>query len=64
MSDLTPARTDYERSRRINDLGRVECTMAGETYTFAQHALKNVEKAGGDLSQVEWNEVDAAVVHE
>jgi hypothetical protein len=50
MSDLTPARTDYERSRRINDLGRVECTMAGETYTFAQHALKNVEKAGGDLS--------------
>ena len=57
-------RTDYERSRRIDDLGRVERTTAGAAHTFAQHALKAVEKAGGDVSKVEWEKVEAVAIRE
>lgn len=57
-------RTDHERSRRIDDLGRVERTTAGAAHTFAQHALKAVEKAGGDVSKVEWEKVEAVAIHE
>lgn len=57
-------RTDHERSRRIDDLGRVERTTTGAAHTFAQHALKAVEKAGGDVSKVEWKEVEAAAIRE
>ncbi|EXX76574.1 hypothetical protein RirG_031960 [Rhizophagus irregularis DAOM 197198w] len=57
-------RTDYERSRRIDDLGRVERTTAGAAHTFAQHALKAVEKAGGDVAKVEWEKVEAVAIRE
>ena len=57
-------RTDHERSRRIDDLGRIERTTAGAAHTFAQRALKAVEKAGGDVSKVDWKEVEAAAIHE
>jgi hypothetical protein len=57
-------RTDHERSRRIDDLGRVERTTAGAAHTFAQHALKAVEKAGGDVSKVEWEKVEAVAIRE
>jgi len=57
-------RTDHERSRRIDDLGRVERTTAGAAQTFAQHALKAVEKAGGDVSKVEWEKVEAVAIRE
>jgi hypothetical protein len=57
-------RIDHERSRRIDDLGRVERTTAGAAHTFAQHALKAVEKAGGDVSKVEWKEIEAAAIRE
>ena len=57
-------RTDHERSRRIDDLGRVERTTAGAAHTFAQHALKAIEKAGGDVSKVEWEKVEAVAIRE
>lgn len=57
-------RTNHERNRRIDDLGRVERTSAGPARTFAQHALKAIGKAGGDISKVEWKEVEAAAIHE
>jgi hypothetical protein len=57
-------RTNHERSRRIDDLVRVERTSAGPAHTFAQHALRAIGKAGGDMSKVEWAEVEAAAVHE
>jgi hypothetical protein len=57
-------RTIHERSRRIDDLVRVERTSAGPAHTFAQHALRAIGKAGGDMSKVEWKEVEAAAVHE
>lgn len=57
-------RTDYERNRRIDDLGRVKRTTAGAAHTFAQHALKAVEKAGGDVSKVEWEKVEAVAIRE
>ena len=53
-----------ERSRRIDDLERVERTTAGAAHTFAQHALKAVEKAGGDVSKVEWEKVEAVAIRE
>jgi hypothetical protein len=57
-------RTIHERSRRIDDLVRVERSSAGPAHTFAQHALRAIGKAGGDMSKVEWKEVEAAAVHE
>jgi hypothetical protein len=57
-------RTNYERSRRIDDLVRVERTSTGPAHTFAQHALRAIGKAGGDMSKVEWKDVEAAAVHE
>jgi hypothetical protein len=57
-------RTNYERSRRIDDLVRVERTIAGPAHTFAQHALRAIGKAGGDMSKVEWKEVEATASRE
>lgn len=57
-------RADQERQRRIDDLVRVELNAAGAAKVFAQHALKAVGKAGGDTSKVEWQEVEAAAIHE
>ncbi len=57
-------RTNHERSRRIDDLVRVERSSAGPAHTFAQHALRAIGKAGGDMSKVEWQEVEAAAIHE
>jgi hypothetical protein len=57
-------RTDYERSRRIDDLVRIESTSAGAAKTFAHHALKAIEKAGGDASKVEWAEVEKVAIYE
>jgi hypothetical protein len=57
-------RAAHERSRRIDDLVRVERTSAGPAHTFAQHALKAIGKASGDMSKVEWKEVEAAAVHQ
>jgi len=57
-------RTNYERSRRIDDLVRVERTSAGPAHTFAQHALRAIGKAGGDMSKVEWKEVEATASRE
>lgn len=57
-------RTNHERSRRIDDLVRVERTSAGPARTFAQHALRAIGKAGGDMSKVEWKEVEATASRE
>ena len=57
-------KVDYERSRRIDDLARVERTSAGPARTFAQHALRAIGKAGGDMSKVEWKEVEATASRE
>jgi hypothetical protein len=57
-------RTGHERSRRIDDLVRVERTSAGPAHTFAQHALRAIGKAGGDMSKVEWKEVEATASRE
>ena len=57
-------RTDHERSRRIDNLERVKRTSTGAAHTFVQHALKAVEKAGGDVSKVEWKEVEVAAIRE
>jgi hypothetical protein len=57
-------RANHERSRRIDDLVRVERTSAGPAHSFAQHALRAIGKAGGDMSKIEWNEVEAAAIHE
>lgn len=57
--DAEKYRTDHERSRRIDDLVRVERTSSGPAHTFAQHALRAIGKAGGDMSKVEWKEVEA-----
>jgi hypothetical protein len=57
-------RTNYERSRRIDDLVRVERTSTGPAHTFAQHALRAIGKAGGDMSKVEWKEVEATASRE
>jgi hypothetical protein len=57
-------RTNYERSRRIDDLVRVERTTTGPAHTFAQHALRAIGKAGGDMSKVEWKEVEATAKRE
>jgi hypothetical protein len=57
-------RTDHERGRRIDDLVRVERTSAGPARTFAQHALRAIGKAGGDMSKVEWKEVEATASRE
>ena len=57
-------RTDHQRSRRIDDLVRVERTSGGPAHIFAQHALRAIGKAGGDMSKVEWKEVEAAAVHD
>ena len=57
-------RTNYECSRRIDDLVRVERTSAGPAHTFAQHALRAIGKAGGDMSKVEWKEVEATASRE
>jgi hypothetical protein len=62
--DAEKYRTDYERSRRIDDLVRVERTSAGPAQTLAQHALRAIGKVGGDMSKIEWKEVEAAAVHE
>jgi hypothetical protein len=56
--------TNHERSRRIDDLVRVERTSAGPAHTFAQHALRAIGKAGGDMSKVEWKEVEATASRE
>lgn len=52
-----------EQQRRINDLARVERKTAGAAHTFAQHALKAIEKAGGNPSKVDWPEVEKAAIH-
>ncbi len=57
-------RVDHERSRRVDDLVRVEGTSAGAAKTFAHHALKAIEKAGGDASKVEWPEVEKVAIYE
>lgn len=57
-------RAAHERSRRIDDLVRVERTSAGPARTFAQHALRAIGKAGGDMSKVEWKEVEATASRE
>jgi hypothetical protein len=57
-------RTNYERSRRIDDLVRVERTSTGPARTSAQHALRAIGKAGGDMSKVEWKEVEATASRE
>lgn len=57
-------RTSHERSRRIDDLVRVERTSAGPAHTFAQHALRAIGKAGGDMSKVDWKEVEATASRE
>lgn len=57
-------RTNHERTRRIDDLVRVERTSAGPAHTFAQHALRAIGKAGGDMSKVEWQEVEATASRE
>jgi hypothetical protein len=62
--DAEKYRTDHERSRRIDDLVRVERTSAGPAHTFAQHALRAIGKAGGDMSKVEWKEVEATASRE
>jgi hypothetical protein len=62
--DAEKYRTDHERSRRIDDLVRVERTSAGPARTFAQHALRAIGKAGGDMSKVEWKEVEATASRE
>ena len=58
------SRTDHERRRRIDDLVRVEGTSAGAAKTFAQHGLKAIEKAGGDVSKVQWKDVERAAIYE
>jgi hypothetical protein len=58
------SRTDHERRRRIDDLVRVEGTCAGAAKTFAQHGLKAIEKAGGDVSKVQWTDVERAAIYE
>ena len=62
--DAEKYRTEHERSRRIDDLMRVERTSAGPAHTFAQHALRAIGKAGGDMSKVEWKEVEATASRE
>ena len=62
--DAEKYRTDHERSRRIDDLVRVERTGAGPAHTFAQHALRAIGKAGGDMSKIEWQEVEATASRE
>jgi hypothetical protein len=62
--DAETYRTDHERSRRIDDLVRVERTSAGRAHTFAQYALRVIGKAGGDMSKVEWKEVEATASRE
>lgn len=55
---------DQERQRRIDDLVRVERKTAGASLTFAQHALRALQKAEGDSSKVAWQEVEGAAIHE
>lgn len=55
---------DQERQRRVDDLVRVERKTAGAALTFAQHALKALQKAGGDSSKVDWPKIEAAAIHE
>ena len=62
--DVEKFRTDHERNRRIDDLVRVERTSSGPAHTFAQHALRAIGKAGGDMSKVEWKEVEATASRE
>lgn len=57
-------RATHERSRRIDDLERVERTTAGAAHTFAQHALQAIRKAGGNAFKVVWPEVEKAAIHE
>jgi hypothetical protein len=57
-------RATHERSRRIDDLERVERTTAGAAHTFAQHALQAIRKAGGNAFKVVWSEVEKAAIHE
>lgn len=57
-------RAAHERSRRIDDLVRVERTSGGPAHIFAQHALRAIGKAGGDMSKVEWQEVEATASRE
>jgi hypothetical protein len=38
--------------------------LVGSGHIFAQHALRAIGKAGGDMSKVEWKEVEAVAVHE
>jgi vacuolar-type H+-ATPase subunit I/STV1 len=57
-------RAAHERSRRIDDLERVERTTAGAAHTFAQHALQAIRKAGGNAFKVVWPEVEKAAIHE
>lgn len=57
-------RIDHERRRRIDDLVRVEGSSAGAAKTFAQHGLEAIEKAGGDVSKVQWPDVEKAAIYE
>jgi hypothetical protein len=57
-------RAAHERSRRIDDLERVERTTAGAAHTFAQHALQAIRKAEGNAFKVVWPEVEKAAIHE
>jgi hypothetical protein len=57
-------RIDHERRRRVDDLVRVEGSAAGAAKTFAQHGLKAIENAGGDVSKVQWPDVEKAAIYE
>jgi hypothetical protein len=57
-------RIDHERRRRIDDLVRVERSASGAAKNFAQHSLKAIKEAGGDVSKVQWSEVEKAAIYE
>lgn len=57
-------RVDQERQRRVDDLVRGERNTGVAARTFAQHALKAIQKVGGDASKVEWPEVEKIAIYE
>lgn len=51
-----------EKQHRIEDLIRVERKMAGANRTFATHALRAIDKQGGDASKVDWEAVERQTI--
>jgi len=53
-----------EKQRRIDALPGLRHKTAGAEHTFVNHAMKAIERAGGDPDKVEWNKVEGAAARE